>query len=459
MKPSLYARWAAGVGLLLLGASLVRAQTYTISPPPFLLAQNNSGVIINNACIWTYLAGTSTAATTYSDNAGTTNSNPIRSDSAGRFTAFLVAGNSYKFVYESACVPPAHGTTLRTADNIAAMPGSSASVDVTGTVGESVTAGLVVYLSDGSGGKTAGQWFKADSANTYSSTLPPIGLALSAITVGNSGTIRISGGVTGLGSLVVGSNYYIGTAGAMTTTAPANLRLLGRADTATSFVVQGPTLAIIAPVSLGGTGLTATPTNGQLPIGNATGYTLATLTAGSGVSITNGAGTITPAAISYVIDRDVSTNSISNSAVETTVYTFSVPGGTLSTNKMLRVTFTGQVVNTTGVAQNLTIRFKYGATTAQVATISILDPSTSSVSGEFYLAAHNATGTQRAWGSVRTTSTAGANTMQAILTHYVGEGPVAEDSTASKTLAMTWQLGTASANFSSSKFIVQIELV
>ncbi len=46
-------------------------------------------------------------------------------------------------------------------------------------------------------------------------------------------------------------------------------------------------------VAEGGTGLTATPTNGQLLIGNGSGYTLATLTQGSGISITNGAGSIT----------------------------------------------------------------------------------------------------------------------------------------------------------------------
>ena len=43
----------------------------------------------------------------------------------------------------------------------------------------------------------------------------------------------------------------------------------------------------------GGTGLTAAPTNGQLLIGNGTGYTLATLTAGSNVTITEGSGSIT----------------------------------------------------------------------------------------------------------------------------------------------------------------------
>jgi hypothetical protein len=47
------------------------------------------------------------------------------------------------------------------------------------------------------------------------------------------------------------------------------------------------------PVSAGGTGLTATPTSGQVAIGNGSGYTLSTLTAGNGIDITNGAGSIT----------------------------------------------------------------------------------------------------------------------------------------------------------------------
>lgn len=46
-------------------------------------------------------------------------------------------------------------------------------------------------------------------------------------------------------------------------------------------------------ISKGGTNLTSTPTNGQLLIGNGTGYTLATITPGSGISVTNGSGSIT----------------------------------------------------------------------------------------------------------------------------------------------------------------------
>ena len=46
-------------------------------------------------------------------------------------------------------------------------------------------------------------------------------------------------------------------------------------------------------VAYGGTGLTAAPTNGQLAIGNGTGYTLATLTAGTNITITEASGSIT----------------------------------------------------------------------------------------------------------------------------------------------------------------------
>ena len=46
----------------------------------------------------------------------------------------------------------------------------------------------------------------------------------------------------------------------------------------------------------GGTGLTAAPANGELLIGNGSGYALSTLTAGSNITITEGSGSITIAA-------------------------------------------------------------------------------------------------------------------------------------------------------------------
>jgi hypothetical protein len=66
-------------------------------------------------------------------------------------------------------------------------------------------------------------------------------------------------------------------------------------DAGVGISLTGTTISLVSPVvvSNGGTGLTSTPTNGQLLIGNGTNYTLSTLTAGSGVSITNSAGSIT----------------------------------------------------------------------------------------------------------------------------------------------------------------------
>jgi hypothetical protein len=59
--------------------------------------------------------------------------------------------------------------------------------------------------------------------------------------------------------------------------------------------LTGNQFSLTSPVSIanGGTALSTTPTNGQLLIGNGTGYTLATLTDGTAISITEGAGTIT----------------------------------------------------------------------------------------------------------------------------------------------------------------------
>ena len=57
------------------------------------------------------------------------------------------------------------------------------------------------------------------------------------------------------------------------------------------YAIVGENQNTIQPAK-GGTGLSTIPTNGQLLIGNAVGYTLNTLTPGAGIGVTNGAGTI-----------------------------------------------------------------------------------------------------------------------------------------------------------------------
>ena len=126
----------------------------------------------------------------------------------------------------------------------------------------------------------------------------------------NCTTLPISTGVSGLGTNVAA---FLGTPSS------ANLLAAVTDETGTGALVFATSPTLVTPalgtpasgsltnctsvplgsvsgtlaVANGGTGLTATPSNGQLDIGNGSGFTRATLTAGSGVSITNGAGTIT----------------------------------------------------------------------------------------------------------------------------------------------------------------------
>ena len=73
-------------------------------------------------------------------------------------------------------------------------------------------------------------------------------------------------------------------------------------------------LASAVPVSLGGTGQTSAPSNGQLLIGNGSSFVLSTLTAGTGMTITNASGSITLSSAGLPVVTVTASTAISASA-------------------------------------------------------------------------------------------------------------------------------------------------
>lgn len=89
-----------------------------------------------------------------------------------------------------------------------------------------------------------------------------------------------------------------GTAANITATSNATLTTLSALSLPGSQVsgnISGNAANVTGTVAVanGGTGLTTTPANGQIDIGNGTGFTRTTLTAGTNISITNASGSIT----------------------------------------------------------------------------------------------------------------------------------------------------------------------
>jgi hypothetical protein len=129
------------------------------------------------------------------------------------------------------------------------------------------------------------------TASTKLSFVPSTGV-LSATSFSGAGT-----GLTGTASsLSIGGNSATVTNGVYTTGSYSNpswiTSILG---SIVSGNISGNASNVTGTVAVanGGTGLTTTPANGALDIGNGTGFTRTTLTAGSGISVTNSAGGIT----------------------------------------------------------------------------------------------------------------------------------------------------------------------
>jgi len=133
------------------------------------------------------------------------------------------------------------------------------------------------------------------------------GLTFTGSPITASGTLTLGGtlaavnGGTGQTSYAVGDLLYASTTTALSKladVATGNALISGGVGVAPSWGKVGLTTHVSGTLAVGngGTGLTATPTNGQIDIGNGSGFTRTTLTAGTGITITNASGSITIAA-------------------------------------------------------------------------------------------------------------------------------------------------------------------
>ncbi len=257
-----------------------------------------------------FIAGTSTfigSNATIADTAAMANSGRITLLGSDATASGLAAANN--FAYMTAIGSAANVTTANTV-----VLGRAADVTVIGATGDDASGNKLQVTG---GIKSTGN-LTVGGTGTFSAALNVIGGGIrsrgaSAVSVDgaylqwNRDTV---GGITylmnqrglGTGGISFGEitaanvytqNMFLSPAGALTVTG---------AVTAASFSGDGSSMTNInannistgtLAVARGGTGLGTTPTNGQLLIGNGTGYTLASLTAGAGVTITPGAGSIT----------------------------------------------------------------------------------------------------------------------------------------------------------------------
>jgi len=135
-------------------------------------------------------------------------------------------------------------------------------------------------------GSTAWVLMRATDADTYA-LKSPTGL-------GEGDAFFVSSGNTGAGETYVCNTTGVITFGS-TSISFVQVSATQIYQAGSGIDITGPTISLVAPVTVanGGTGLTTTPTNGQLLTGNGTNYSLNTLQAGTGISIANAPGSIT----------------------------------------------------------------------------------------------------------------------------------------------------------------------
>jgi hypothetical protein len=247
----------------------------------------------------------------------------------------------------------ASSIAIGTATNLAGGAAGSVPYQSSASTTTFLPIGTALQVLKVNAGATAPQWAsgaaltKTDDTNvtlTLGGSPTTALLAASSLTLGWTGQLAVSRGGTGVSTaaatyvfagpttgaaaapsfralvagdipalsyvLSVSATAPITSTGGLTPTIGVTSAALTKTDDTNVTLTLGgsPTTALLAATSLtlgwsgtlavgrGGLGISTTPSNGFVPIGNGTNYTAAALTAGTGITITNASGAITIAA-------------------------------------------------------------------------------------------------------------------------------------------------------------------
>lgn len=227
--------------------------------------------------------------------------------------------NAFSFTTASFVVPTFGGSVVVPVANTSFLPESVAgqffvSVQGCGYLQVTDVTGLNVTLKN----PLAGVLGIPNAIPT--TVIPTSALITLAGALGATGAAGVAGGASSAATYIVRTpDASIPSATALNSLLSGYIKTQG--SSGSGFISTVATVPVgdisgVLPVAKGGTNVATVPTNGQLLIGNGTGYTLASLTAGSNVTITPGAGTISiaatgaAAAFNYVtFTRRVTSNS------------------------------------------------------------------------------------------------------------------------------------------------------
>ncbi len=186
--------------------------------------------------------------------------------------------------------------------------------------------------------------------------------------------------------------------------------------------------------------------SGAVTMGTAS-ITAATLTTPVISSLVVSGATVTTTG---VLDRDVTVATVNNTAVETTVATTTVPANTLSTNRKIRLTAYGKLVNNSGGNESVTIKTIWGGSAISNGLTAIASGASRYYKIVSEVDALNATNSQLVAHAIND----GASTMA-----FQASELFAKDDTTALALAISATLSTASANLTFSLFSATWELL